>query len=106
MPVSSMLRLYRSVAVADEAALSAALRAALLKNLQSVIYESKDDTNIDANMWLSIMDTSQRIGEDEMSDFAKKVFTDSFDFSSLLASTVSKKLSGDTRLGGGRKFNK
>ena len=101
-----MLRLYRAVAVADEQAISRELRSAMLKNLDAVIYDSAEDTRIDANMWMSILDSAQRVGENEMAAFAKKVFQDSFDYSTLIATTVSNKLSGDTRLGGGRRVKK
>lgn len=58
LPVSQVLRLYRSVATADHEAVTEGLQKALLKNLQDYIVQGKNDDKIDANMWLSILDTA------------------------------------------------
>ena len=83
LTLASVLRFYRAVSTCDRNALSEARKKALLKTLVQYIQETQDDEEYEPSMWLSLLDTANRAGDNVMIELAGKKFASTFKFESL-----------------------
>ena len=85
-----MLRLYRGVASLTPNDMSEELKSKMVKPLRNFIMGLTSDKRVDANMWLSVYDSAQKVEDEEVQTLALSKFNNLFDWDSLnTASTPS-----------------